>query len=225
MEYIYKNDLMYFIKNEKKLIFTYIIFMIAYFVLNLIRFNTTKDIISIETLALDCKFDLNDWLNLIAFIIYISIHCYIGLKLFTKDFKNNPSNIFLRMSYKKWILYKILCISTISILILICSYIVTMILHFSLVNGSFVIDIHLFIKNYIFILILQQLILILYTMFSSHNFIILLVIFAIIIKMFNVQTSIINMNMYILLIIYALIFVSILLVNKKLYVNLFESEE
>lgn len=225
MKYIYKNDLLYFIKNEKKFIFTYLLFTISYFLLNFVRLSATKDIIGIETLALDCEFDLNNWLNLIAFVLYISIHCYIALKLFINEFKNSPSNIFLRMSSKKWILYKILCISTISILLLLFSYIITIILYFSFIGGNFGISISLFIKNYIFILILQQIILVLYTIFSKYNFIISLIIFGIIIKLFNIQTSIVKMNIYALLIVYAILFISILIINRKLYINLFESEE
>lgn len=225
MKYIYKNDLLYFIKNEKKFVFTYLLFTISYFLLNFLRLKATKNIIGIETLALDCKFDLNNWLNLIAFILYISIHCYIALKIFIKDFRNNPSNIFLRISPKKWILYKILSISTISILLLFFSYIVTIILYFSFINRDSGISISLFIKNYIFISILQQLLLALYIIFSKYNFVILLIIFGTIIKLFNIQTSIINMNIYVLLIVYLTTFISILIINRKLYINLFESEE
>lgn len=225
MKYIYRNDLSYFIKNEKKIIITYLLYIIMYFVLNLTLFSTDKNIMIIETLSLDCKFDLNEWLNLISFILYISIYCYIGLKLFIKDFKNNPSNIFLRMSSKKWILYKIFCISIISLVILFISYIMVISLYMILVNRNIGIDIVIFIKNYIFIIILQQLTIILYTIFSKYNFLILLIILSIVISIFNIPTSIISMNVYILIIMYIIVFFSILMINRKLYINLFESEE
>lgn len=225
MKYIYINDLSYFIKNEKKFVITYLLFTIMYFTLNLTIFSAFKDKVVIETLALDCKFDLNDWLNLIAFILYILIHCYIGLKLFTKDFKNNPSNIFLRISYKKWILYKIFCIATISIILLFISYMLTIFLYFLLINGDIGIDVLIFIKNYVFILILQQLTLILYIIFSKYSFIILLIISSIVISIFNIPTNIISMNIYILLIIYVFVLFCILIINRKLYINLSESEE
>ena len=118
MKYIYINDLLYFIKNHKKLIFTYILTTILYFIYNYFIQEETSSNLILETLTLNCDFKLDLWLNLIVFVLYISIHCFIALQLFINDFKNSPSNLFLRIDSRKWILCKLFSILTISILLL-----------------------------------------------------------------------------------------------------------
>ena len=225
MKYIYINDLLYFIKNHKKLIFTYILTTILYFIYNYFIQEETSSNLILETLTLNCDFKLDLWLNLIVFVLYISIHCFIALQLFINDFKNSPSNLFLRIDSRKWILCKLFSILTISILLLSISYIITIVLYLILINGNIEINVFVFIKNLIFVLLIENLVVLLYTIFSKYSFIILMVLCVVLINIFKIPTNIVSMNIYILLILYFLMFILIVMINRKLYINLFESEE
>lgn len=222
MKFILLSDISYFFKSKKKIIFLYLLILFTYFLFNIIFKFPMDNKLFYKTLTLNCEFETADWMNIIMYLFSLSVYGYVALLLFTKDLKNGLYNIFLRMNSTKWILYKIISTSLISIIMLILAYL-TIFIPFLISSISIEINIIFFAKNLFFILLLQHISLLLFVVFSKMKIILPTIILLTLININNIPTNIINMNFTILMILFVLAHVLLITFFHYLFVSVFEN--
>lgn len=222
MKFILLSDISYFFKSKKKIIFLYLLILFTYFLFNIIFKFPMDNKLFYKTLTLNCEFETADWMNIIMYLFSLSVYGYVALLLFTKDLKNGLYNIFLRMNSTKWILYKIISTSLISIIMLILAYL-TIFIPFLISSISIEINIIFFAKNLFFILLLQHISLLLFVVFSKMKIILPTIILLTLININNIPTNIINMNFTILMILFVLAHDLLITFYHYLFVSVFEN--
>lgn len=222
MKFILLSDISYFFEAKKKIIFLYLLILFTYFIFNIfLKFPMDKNLFY-KTLTLNCEFETADWMTIIMYLFSSSVYVYIALLLFTKDLKNGLCNIFLRMKPTKWILYKNISTSLISIITLSLAYFI--ILSPYLISGiSIEIEIILFVKNLFYILLLQNISVLLFIVFSKVKIILTMTILLILININNIPTNIININFTVIMILCVLVYLLIITLYHYLFVNVFEN--
>lgn len=222
MKFILLSDISYFFKSKKKIIFLYLLILFTYFLFNIIFKFPMDNKLFYKTLTLNCEFETADWMNIIMYLFSLSVYGYVALLLFTKDLKNGLYNIFLRMNSTKWILYKIISTTLISIIMLILAYL-TIFIPFLISSISIEINIIFFAKNLFFILLLQHISLLLFVVFSKMKIILPTIILLTLININNIPTNIINMNFTILMILFVLAHALLITFYHYLFVSVFEN--
>lgn len=222
MKFILLSDISYFFKSKKKIIFLYLLILFTYFLFNIIFKFPMDNKLFYKTLTLNCEFETADWMNIIMYLFSLSVYGYVALLLFTKDLKNGLYNIFLRMNSTKWILYKIISTTLISIIMLILAYLTIFIL-FLISSISIEINIIFFAKNLFFILLLQHISLLLFVVFSKMKIILPTIILLTLININNIPTNIININFTILMILFVLAHALLITFYHYLFVSVFEN--
>lgn len=181
MSYIIMNDAIYYIKKNKKLIcFSMLIFVIILF-MYLFSTGYSSEELFVKTFGLNCNFKEGNWLEILSLIFCSCIYIYISFSIFIKDMQNNVGNIFLRISTRRWILYKIVSIFIISFISLCVNYIVLILILFFIRHHFVSLIVFLFLKHIIYIYIIQLLSLLIFDFINTNCKIILLSILIILI--------------------------------------------
>lgn len=175
------NDAIYYMKKNKKLIcFSIFIFMTILF---MYFFSTdySSEELFVKTFGLNCNFKEGNWLEIFSLIFCSCIYIYISFSIFIKDMQNNVGNIFLRISTRKWILYKIVSIFIISFISLFFNYIVLILTLFFIRHHFVPLIVFPFLNHIIYIYIIQLLSLFIFDFINTNSKIILLSILIILI--------------------------------------------
>ena len=126
MKYIFLNDLKFFISKKNKLLFFYL-FMILLFSLYL---SFSKNDINQLYMILGVNYTLES-LESIPFIFFsfnIFYSLFLSLNLFLQDSKKGCDYIFLRISYTKWITFKLISIFIFLVIVKTTIYLLTIII-------------------------------------------------------------------------------------------------
>lgn len=149
-----------FIWNNKKI---YFVFLLLFFsVATAVNLFSKVTGINLFMNALGLKINLNDF-DVLQYILYyynILVYLVLGLYLYLKDYQGNLEYLFLRTNFKEFYLQKTISFLFYNFILMISQYIVLFILTF--LGGAFFFSfdlVLLFIYEYIFISLLQQVIL------------------------------------------------------------------
>ena len=126
MKYIFSNDLKFFISKKNKLLLFYL-FMILLFSLYL---SFSKNDINQLYMILGVNYTLES-LESIPFIFFsfnIFYSLFLSLNLFLQDSKKGCDYIFLRISYTKWITFKLISIFIFLVIVKTTIYLLTIII-------------------------------------------------------------------------------------------------
>ena len=126
MKYIFSNDLKFFISKKNKLLLFYL-FMILLFSLYL---SFSKNDINQLYMILGVNYTLES-LESIPFIFFsfnIFYSLFLSLNLFLQDCKKGCDYIFLRISYTKWITFKLISIFIFLVIVKTTIYLLTIII-------------------------------------------------------------------------------------------------
>lgn len=220
MKYIIKNDINYMIKKEFKIIIIY--FAVAFLCPIFLSYD---QYITIERLiygslgfGLPIKY-LSIFEKLISCFSIIT-YLYLIFKIFTKDILNNMENLFLRISARKWLLYKIISVFLSSLILMFIYYNVVAFTIFLLKNNLEINLIHLFIKNIEFIWCLQLLAIVLYVAYHNNKKFLFYLLVTIILSVFIFHKQLLNLNMnesqFITIIIFILILIIFTIISKNM---------
>ena len=126
MKYIFLNDLKFFISKKNKLLLLYL-FMILLFSLYL---SFSKNDINQLYMILGVNYTLES-LESIPFIFFsfnIFYSLFLSLNLFLQNSKKGCDYIFLRISYTKWITFKLISIFIFLVIVKTTIYLLTIII-------------------------------------------------------------------------------------------------
>lgn len=221
MKYIIYNDIRYIVKKERKIVLLYLFIIVMLTFLFSYSNYSIDDNIIIKIFGLDCNFKEFDWIEILSYIFSMSIFILLSFKTYIRDMKNNLENIFLRISKKRWIIYKLISIFISTFLILILGYLIVYLI-LIVINNIYSKDIiKLFTKNLLYVYFIQLISIIIYCLFKAncHYIFISIIISIFILNLcFNIF-SIISINLYLIILSY-LIFIILYLkiIIKKLTV-------
>ena len=139
MKYVLINDLNYLFKNKYKLflfIFTLCLYPIYIRIILNYRFDS-KEIFNIFLSNIGISGFINSIIEFGMLLFNTSFICYIISGIYNINSELGNENIFLRISYKKWILYKLLSIIIINIIILMSELSVLFIIYKFLFSTNF----------------------------------------------------------------------------------------
>ena len=149
-----------FIWNNKKIYFVFLLLFSS--VATAVNLFSKVTGINLFMNALGLKINLNDF-DVLQYILYyynILVYLVLGLYLYLKDYQGNLEYLFLRTNFKDFYLQKTISFLFYNFILMIGQYIVLFILTF--LGGTFFFSfdlVLLFIYEYIFISLLQQVIL------------------------------------------------------------------
>lgn len=223
MKYILLNDINYVFRQKRKIIFSYFVIVLLYFVFNAIMRNLIDDKLFYDTLAISCNFSKAGWLEILMFIFSILIYLYIALQLFYKDIQIGIDNIYLRMTSIKWIRCKIVTIYIISVMLLCFMYSVLYATMYIVTKMAVSINFMIFIKHLIYMYTLESICL-LFVLISNKIKILTPILILIFLSIFVVlPTDILSFNFYLLLGVCISINIMVFLIYKKDYIFILEN--
>lgn len=218
MRYIIVNDLIDCFKNKRKLILGYsLITLIIFLFFSIIRHNHDS---LYYTLGLKCLFAEQDWIQMLAYVFMLGFYIYLALVMFIKDLSNDITNIFLRVTPRKWLNYKLVSIAVIDAIILFLSYLCLLGLHY-VFNGYLSFNITIIINHYLYIVVCQLLLLTWYAIFSKFKSVAVVVLIAILI-LISIYTSIIKIPLFLLIIAVSCTYLILNIINNIFYIDIFE---
>ena len=218
MRYIIVNDLIDCFKNKRKLILGYaIITLIIFLFFSFIRHNHDS---LYYTLGLKCLFAEQDWIQMLAYVFMLGFYIYLALLIFIKDLSNDITNIFLRITPRKWLNYKLVSIAIIDIIILSFSYLCLLSLDYFF-NGSLSFDIAIIFNHYLYLLVCQLLLLTWYAIFSKSK-LVALILLVIILTLIGIYTSIVQIPLIFLIIAVSCTYLILNIINNIFYIDIFE---
>lgn len=225
MKYVLLNDINYLVKFQKKIFIVYLLVPLIYlsFILA-VKVEINLELLN-RILGVNADFVSFDWLSILLYIFYLSIFLYLSVILFILDMKSGAENLFLRMSHSKWIFCKLIVLGITLLLMLASLYIIFGTI-FALITDNFEIKImiEIFLKNLSYILAIQSIFLILYSLYFKFKTIIFIVILLLIINFSKLPTIIGSTNVFINISIYFVINATLIYLFKYLYINMFEKK-
>lgn len=218
MRYIIVNDLIDCFKNKRKLILGYaIITLIIFLFFSFIRHNHDS---LYYTLGLKCLFVEQDWIQMLDYTFMLGFYIYLALLMFIKDLSNGVTNIFLRVTPRRWLNYKLVSIAVIDAIILSATYIILLILYY-VFNRSLSFDITIIFNHYLYLLVWQLLLLTWYAIFSKSKPV-SLILLIIILTSIGIYTNIIQIPLIFLIIAVSCTYLILNIVNNIFYIDIFE---
>lgn len=149
-----------FIFNNRKIYLLLFLFLPSIFMIVNLFSNVTGIDLYLYSLGLKVDFDQFDFLQYIIYYYNILIYLLMGLSIFLKDYKGNLEYLFLRHDFKEFYLQKNTSFLFYHFILMISQYIFLFII--SLFSGRvfFSFDLlFLFVSEYLFLLLLEQIIL------------------------------------------------------------------
>lgn len=228
IKYSLKTDYTFVLKYKKKYLIWYFCIILVFILFqkkfNLINVND----LYLDSLGLDASFDKN-FISILLFLYHNILIIYFQFLLFTKDLKNGPDNLFLRVKLKKWYFIKILSITIFTVVLkFILHVFVTALFYF--VYENFEIGIYLCFKYFIILLIytiiIQNILMFLYFLKNTKLKFTLLFILTFYAILKNIPLSVIISirNIKLSLIILCVLFISNTVLFSKNYLSVFEKE-
>lgn len=214
MEYVYIHDFLFYFKEQKKFFITYLSFIVAFILFQMIIGIEVDDNLFNNVLGLRCTTQSNI-LEISLYIINMGFAILSSLIIFNNDIKNGIDNLFLRIKILKWIIAKLISIIFITILTKAIIYTIVFII-FALNKVIIKWIIIIFLKNILYTTLIQFTFLIFYIICKKNKFVIpiLLIICLFSIKYLFVDIS--NLNEFFLLVSLFLISIIIIIIRKKI---------
>lgn len=221
MKYLSLNDLLYLLR--KKYLVLILIFILPLFLL-LFRINIDLNTIDIVMFVTGTNLKYRSALEVIIFLFNCFSIIYLVFYLYTKDLTNQLENIFLRLTPEKYILIKNLLCTVTLIIIKIIEYLVIYL--FVLKRIVFYTYLKLLLSDITYIIFIQYICLLLYSLFLLLKKNIYIIIPLIVLISSLIPKNIVSIGNYLLIflvLIIALYFIIYLIFSKniqKIFENL-----
>lgn len=222
MTNIIKKDMTYYIKNNVfyMMLITYMIMCPLIIIVN--------DSNSFYDLVLGLKITSKE--SIIEIIMYIfnyGFYILIVLQLLLKNFNGSMSSFLLRISPLKWIIYKLVSITIVSLISRFLTFLIILFYLF-LFNIEIYSLIKIFLYDFLYIILIQNIFLLMYMIYLKNikMFLFLLLSFLFLSYDINIlifTNDIINLNLGVIVFIVSIFLVLLnLFIGKKTYSQVFE---
>lgn len=179
MKYMFLNDIEYLIHKRKWLLFVIVLFQILFMLMNV---NSGMSGIEFINYNMGLNLDISncDIIELIAYMLNITVFIFICIDLYVKDIEYQLDNIFLRLSPLKWYIKKTITFLLAVFLIKIIQYSLLLITLCIMTKYIGMLDLfRLMVNDYLYILLIQIIYLCIYivTLLVTKNKLLSLFIF------------------------------------------------
>ena len=209
MKYILKNDTSYIINNLIKYIF--FIYVVPIIIFLIINNSIPKQEVIVYVMGLNIKFLKSNFLEIIIYIFNVFVSLFLVTSIYLKDLNVGLDNIFLRIEPCKWYVFKTIFFVAFMVILKFIQYLIIFLI-IKEVNFSFIIK--LAIVDSIYVLFLQFLFFLIYTIlsiFGKNNESLLL---FMVVYFFLIPKSILMFNSFRLIFLILFIFFSIVCIYK-----------
>lgn len=228
IKYSLKNDCTFVFRYKKKHLILYFSIILVF-----ILFQTKINLINakelyLDSLGLDASFEKN-FISILVFLYHNIIIIYFQFLLFTKDLRNGPENLFLRVKLRKWYFVKILSITLFTLSIkFILHFFVTILFYFIYKNLE--IRICLYFKyllfSLIYTLIIQNILMFLYFLKNrifKFTLLFITIVYSIL-KNMSLSVIIAIKNIELALLVLCVLFIGNIVLFGIKYLSVFEKE-
>jgi len=190
MKYVLLDDIKYIFGKNKKIILSYFVVLVLLLLGYMFLSYTDPKKMPTKVFGLDLSFNKFNWLEMLSYMLSLSIYIILSIKLFIKDMASNSENIFLRISKKKWVSYKLLSIICCTILYMLICYFLIFVLVYTVKNILLINIISLYLKNLIYILTFEVLFIHIYCIALKQKWTLFLIVLLLIVA------GVIYLNIY-----------------------------
>lgn len=192
MKYIFLNDISFVLNKMKKILSTYLfsILFVSFF------YNMNKlDLVDMINVILGNNFKINSslYIELIMYVLHLSICIYMVFSIYIKDVRYQLDNIFLRVTPNSWIRNKNISFLLIMFLFKIIEYLLLMILMYLFgynLNITYITS--MFVTDYLYYILIQYFSLIAYITFNLLDRAKIIILISIVIFCFLYPKNIMN---------------------------------
>ena len=164
MKYILKNDFNTLKKFLQLSIIFYFLPLLTFIMITKVTGTNITNLMNENFFSYNIKFNYSNWILIIISIINTIIYISMSYSLIVKDVHYEKENIFLRINIKKWLLYKIL-----SLIIYVLIYTCIRIFIIFCAIGCDSLNIYILIYQFLYYLLLSNLLIIAYILFSKKE--------------------------------------------------------
>lgn len=217
-----KKDMIYYMKNNVFciMLITYMIMCPLIIIVN--ESNTFYDLVL--GLKITSKESI---IEIIMYIFNYGFYVLIVLQLLLKNFNGSMSSLLLRISPLKWIIYKLLSITIVSLISRFLTFFIILFYSF-LFNIKIYSLIKIFLCDFLYIVLIQNIFLLMYMIYLKNikMFLFLLLSFSFLSYDINIlifTNDIINLNLGVIVFIVSIFLVLLnLFIGKRTYSQVFE---
>ena len=164
MKYILKNDFNTLKKFLQLSIIFYFLPLLTFIMITKVTGTNITNLINENFFSYNIEFNYSNWILIIISIINTIIYISMSYSLIVKDVHYEKENIFLRINIRKWLLYKIL-----SLIIYVLIYTCIRIFIIFCAIGCDSLNIYILIYQFLYYLLLSNLLIIAYILFSKKE--------------------------------------------------------
>lgn len=164
MKYILKNDFNTLKKFLQLSIIFYFLPLLTFIMITKVTGSNITSLMNENFFSYNIKFNYSNWVLIIISIINTVIYISMSYSLIVKDVHYEKENIFLRINIRKWLLYKIL-----SLIIYVLIYTCIRIFIIFCAIGCDSLNIYILIYQFLYYLLLSNLLIIAYILFSKKE--------------------------------------------------------
>lgn len=164
MKYILKNDFNTLKKFLQLSIIFYFLPLLTFIMITKVTGTNITNLMNENFFSYNIKFNYSNWILIIISIINTIIYISMSYSLIVKDVHYEKENIFLRINIRKWLLYKIL-----SLIIYVLIYTCIRIFIIFCAIGCDSLNIYILIYQFLYYLLLSNLLIIAYILFSKKE--------------------------------------------------------
>lgn len=214
-KYLFKSDLNYLIKKQKNILLLIVTVPVVVLITRLSQELSSLELLK-SALALDITKNSYNILDYVIYLFNILSYIFITNYLYLKDYQVNLDKIYLRTDFKKFYLQKTTIFLIFTFIIMFIQYFL-LILVLAFTNHPIILKeiIKVFIINYLFITLIQQIFVSAMIIYSSFSKLRIGLIILGIISFIFIPKNIINLNAYYLLLALILVIIINKTLNKK----------
>ena len=164
MKYILKNDFNTLKKFLQLSIIFYFLPLLTFIMMIKVTGSNITSLMNENFFSYNIKFNYSNWALIIISIINTVIYISMSYSLIVKDVHNEKENIFLRINIRRWLIYK-----TISLIIYILIYTCIRIFIIFCAIGCNSLNIYILLYQFLYYLLLSNLLIIVYILFSKEE--------------------------------------------------------
>ena len=164
MKYILKNDFNTLKKFLQLSIIFYFLPLLTFIMMIKVTGSNITSLMNENFFSYNIKFNYSNWVLIIISIINTVIYISMSYSLIVKDVHNEKENIFLRINIRRWLIYK-----TISLIIYILIYTCIRIFIIFCAIGCNSLNIYILLYQFLYYLLLSNLLIIVYILFSKEE--------------------------------------------------------
>ena len=164
MKYILKNDFNTLKKFLQLSIIFYFLPLLTFIMMIKVTGSNITSLMNENFFSYNIKFNYSNWLLIIISIINTVIYISMSYSLIVKDVHYEKENIFLRINIRRWLIYK-----TLSLIIYILIYTCIRIFIIFCAIGCNSLNIYILLYQFLYYLLLSNLLIIVYILFSKKE--------------------------------------------------------